>query len=292
MKGVSSALGLLPSSQLEEVNTIATIRTLLQSVNFRSELRSRFSPSANPIIRNRTKSSNRESRQLWVKRLDRSLRPLRPTRPKRNVRLRNRRETRRRRKGSRFSSVSYSLLRSFSSSIDETPSASRRDRPGRARTRDEIFALYCTFGEQPSPYRDFLAKILNILRDATEGLLSNAEVTPNSHSHLNPVVNLLQIYYREKGSRPVTRPQAICEKFDEFAHTMIEKLRRYEDQCRTFHENSINGLLSTLKQIGNFSFRLSQSFEVNWNRSNERRRSWLNSNWTNSSIRRRNFSTI
>ena len=31
------------------------------------------------------------------------------------------------------------------------------------------------------------------------------------------------------------------EKFDHYAQTMVEKLRNYEDQCRTYHENSING---------------------------------------------------
>jgi hypothetical protein len=54
------------------------------------------------------------------------------------------------------------------------------------------------------------------------------------------------MYYREKGSRPVTRPQAVCEKFDEFAQTMIEKLRKYEDQCRAYHETSVNGLSLSL----------------------------------------------
>ena len=62
------------------------------------------------------------------------------------------------------------------SSKDGTSSASRRDRSSRARTRDEIFALYCTFGETPHVGQDFLSKILNILREATEGLLSHAEV--------------------------------------------------------------------------------------------------------------------
>lgn len=37
IKGVSSALSLFPSGQLEEVNTIATIRTLLQSVEISFE---------------------------------------------------------------------------------------------------------------------------------------------------------------------------------------------------------------------------------------------------------------
>jgi hypothetical protein len=61
------------------------------------------------------------------------------------------------------------------------------------------------------------------------------------------------MYYREKGSRPVTRPQALREKFDEYAQIMIDKLKKYEEQCRTYHEQSINGLfvLSFTKLISN-----------------------------------------
>lgn len=62
------------------------------------------------------------------------------------------------------------------SSTSEASSTAKRDRPIRARTRDEIFALYCTFGEHPSTCQDFLAKISNILRESTEGLLSHGEV--------------------------------------------------------------------------------------------------------------------
>jgi hypothetical protein len=46
----------------------------------------------------------------------------------------------------------------------------------------------------------------------------------------------------------VTRPQALSEKFDEFAVIMIEKLKNYEEQCRTYHEQSINGLNYSLKK--------------------------------------------
>lgn len=41
----------------------------------------------------------------------------------------------------------------------------------------------------------------------------------------------------------MTRPQALREKFDEYAQTMVDKLRQYEEQCRVYHERSINGLL-------------------------------------------------
>jgi hypothetical protein len=63
-----------------------------------------------------------------------------------------------------------------SSSSDKTTPAIQRERPTRARTRDEIYAFYCTFGEKKHPGQDFLSKILNILRDSTEGLLTHSEV--------------------------------------------------------------------------------------------------------------------
>ncbi len=52
-----------------------------------------------------------------------------------------------------------------------------------------------------------------------------------------------QLYYKDKGTRPVTRPQALREKFDEYAQTMIDKLKHYEEQCRVYHEHSINGFV-------------------------------------------------
>ncbi|CAF4534188.1 unnamed protein product [Rotaria sp. Silwood1] len=121
-------------------------------------------------------------------------------------------------------------LSNIESSIDETRPATRRDRPNRARTRDEIYILYCTFGEKNHPGYDFLSKILNILRESTEGLLTHSE-----------------IFYRDKGPRPVTRPQALREKFDEFAHVMVEKLKSYEEQSRSYHENSINEFRNALE---------------------------------------------
>ncbi|CAF0808765.1 unnamed protein product [Rotaria sordida] len=132
-------------------------------------------------------------------------------------------------KKSKQNDKSQSLSNKESSS-DETRPATRRDRPIRARTRDEIYNLYCTFGEKKHTGQDFLSKILNILRESTEGLFTHSE-----------------IFYRDKGVRPVTRPQALREKFDEFAQVMIEKLKNYEEQCRSYHENSINEFRNVLE---------------------------------------------
>lgn len=41
----------------------------------------------------------------------------------------------------------------------------------------------------------------------------------------------------------MTRPQILREKFEEFALLVIEKLKNYEEQCRSYHESSINGMI-------------------------------------------------
>lgn len=55
-------------------------------------------------------------------------------------------------------------------------STTKRQPSGRAKTRDEIYALYCTFGEKKHTSHDFISNILNILRESIEGLLTHAEV--------------------------------------------------------------------------------------------------------------------
>ena len=78
-----------------------------------------------------------------------------------------------------------SLHRSIANEI--TP-GSRSDPPIRVRTRDEIYELYCTFGEKEPSGGDFLSRIMNILRNSTEGLLSHAEV--NDSINLYSLVSL------------------------------------------------------------------------------------------------------
>ena len=57
------------------------------------------------------------------------------------------------------------------------------------------------------------------------------------------------MFYRDKGSRPITRPQVLQEKFEDFAYMMIEKLKTYEDQCRTHRDHSINGMKYSLENF-------------------------------------------
>lgn len=76
-----------------------------------------------------------------------------------------------------------------SSAEGSTPGV-RRDRPSRAKTRDEIYAMYCTFGEKKHPGGDFLSKILNVLRESVEGMVTHAEV-----NHLEHLSILISSYF-------------------------------------------------------------------------------------------------
>ncbi|CAM4747075.1 unnamed protein product [Rotaria magnacalcarata] len=190
----SAGLSSLTGGHAEDLNTISTIRTLLHSKGDHHESDEIVEPGVPAALAYNTRSiaSASSTRSSQTK--------------KSSV-------TSKRRSTSHKGSVG-----------DESTPTVRRDRPSRTKTRDEIYALYCSFGEKRHPGQDFLSKIMNVLRDATEGLLSHAE-----------------IYYKEKGPRPVTRPLAVREKFDEYVTTMIEKLKLYEEQCRVYHEHSING---------------------------------------------------
>ena len=102
----------------------------------------------------------------------------------------------------------------------------------RAKTRDEMYSYYCTFGEHRHPGHDFKSNIINILRDTLEGILTNSEV-----------------YYREiqQQNRHPTRPQSIKESYVEFADVMIIKLKSYMAQCDLYHNQCLKGTLFSVK---------------------------------------------
>ncbi|CAF0926257.1 unnamed protein product [Adineta steineri] len=180
----------LTNGHPEEMNTISTIRTLLHKSEHQESDEIVEADMSNTLASNsRSLASRSSSRSSQVK----------------------------------FSNAKFKNKKRPSVDGSVASSTTRRNPQGRAKTRDEIYALYCIFGEKKHSDQDFISRILNVLRESNEGLLTHAE-----------------LYYREKGSRPVTRPQALREKFDDYANTMIEKLKSYEEQCRSYYEHSIN----------------------------------------------------
>ena len=50
-----------------------------------------------------------------------------------------------------------------------------------------------------------------------------------------------QIYYRQKGNRAVTRPQALQETFELCADVIIQKLQSYFQQADEYHNQCLQG---------------------------------------------------
>lgn len=97
-----------------------------------------------------------------------------------------------------------------------------------------------------------MARIRNILREGLEGLLATSEVllfpTPLvtfeilllSHSFIADSF-VRQMYYRQKGQRTPTRPQAIHENFDFCAEALVQRLTSYKTQSEEYHNSCIQG---------------------------------------------------
>ncbi len=50
-----------------------------------------------------------------------------------------------------------------------------------------------------------------------------------------------QLYYRQKGSRPPTRPEAIHESFELCADVIVAKLQSYMNQADEYHNQCLQG---------------------------------------------------
>ncbi|XP_074627275.1 coiled-coil domain-containing protein 180-like [Acropora palmata] len=91
---------------------------------------------------------------------------------------------------------------------------------------------YLVFGEKMEESRDFMARIRNTLREGLEGLLATAEM-----------------YYRQKGQRNPTRPQAIHENFDLCAEALDQRLISYKKQSEEYHNSCIQELRSQIQKF-------------------------------------------
>ena len=65
------------------------------------------------------------------------------------------------------------------------------------------------------------------------------------------------MYYRQKGARPVTRPQALQETFETCADVIVQKLQSYFTQADEYHNQCLQGIMScrncTLQTEGFFN---------------------------------------
>ncbi|XP_061169622.1 coiled-coil domain-containing protein 180-like isoform X3 [Saccostrea echinata] len=93
---------------------------------------------------------------------------------------------------------------------------------------------YLVFGEKEEEGEEnhILGIIKKTLREALDGLLTNAEM-----------------YYRSKGNRPVTRPQALQETFEACADVIVQKLQSYYTQSDEYHNQCLQEFRNQLTQL-------------------------------------------
>lgn len=93
---------------------------------------------------------------------------------------------------------------------------------------------YLVFGEKEEEGEEahILGIIKKTLREALDGLLTNAEM-----------------YYRSKGNRPVTRPQALQETFEACADVIVQKLQSYYTQSDEYHNQCLQEFRNQLAQL-------------------------------------------
>ncbi|XP_022107089.1 coiled-coil domain-containing protein 180-like [Acanthaster planci] len=98
---------------------------------------------------------------------------------------------------------------------------------------------YYVFGDKPERETHFLAQIRRILQDALEGLLTTAD-----------------LYYRQKGLRPPTRPRAIHETFELCADVVVSKLQSYFIQAEEYHNQCLQEFREQLERLEIFNGRV------------------------------------
>ena len=59
------------------------------------------------------------------------------------------------------------------------------------------------------------------------------------------------MYYRQKGSRPPTRPEAIHETFELCADVIVAKLQSYYHQADEYHNQCLQGIVEYLLGMEN-----------------------------------------
>ncbi|XP_069121816.1 LOW QUALITY PROTEIN: coiled-coil domain-containing protein 180-like [Argopecten irradians] len=102
-----------------------------------------------------------------------------------------------------------------------TPTHQRLRRSSKSTKFDK---KYLIFGEKDEEGEEnhLLGIVKRTLREALDGLLTSGEM-----------------YYRQKGNRMVTRPQALQETFDQFAEVITQKLSSYFTQTDEYHNQCL-----------------------------------------------------
>ncbi|XP_064648966.1 coiled-coil domain-containing protein 180-like isoform X2 [Lineus longissimus] len=104
-----------------------------------------------------------------------------------------------------------------------------------SKKQDKKYILFTELDDPEHEQLDashFLLKIKKIIKDASEGLNAASET-----------------YYRHKGTRPVTRPQALQETFEQSSDTIVQKLMSYFHQADEYHNQCLQEFRVQLNEL-------------------------------------------
>ncbi|XP_033732294.1 coiled-coil domain-containing protein 180-like isoform X1 [Pecten maximus] len=113
-----------------------------------------------------------------------------------------------------------------------TPTHQRLRRSSKSTKFDKKYLIFGEKDEEGEEHH-LLGIIKLTLREALDGLLTSGEM-----------------FYRQKGNRMVTRPQALQENFDQFAEVITQKLSSYFTQADEYHNQCLQeyrGQLTSLE---------------------------------------------
>lgn len=107
--------------------------------------------------------------------------------------------------------------------------------------KGKIDKKYFVFGEEAEEGEEnnFQGRIKQILRVTLEALLAISE-----------------LYYRQKGIRPVTRPEVLRESFDDCAEVLVQKCQFYSSQSDDYHNECLQEFRQQLSRLETLASRV------------------------------------
>jgi hypothetical protein len=120
-------------------------------------------------------------------------------------------------------------------------SAQKRAQSGKSGNKNKIDPKNYVFGDgsDPDEQTHFTGRVVSIVRDTQTALFSAAE-----------------IFYKQKGQRPVTRPTLMQESLDQCTDTLTQKLQSYVAQTDSYYNSCIHEFRQQLVQLEELTHRV------------------------------------
>ncbi|XP_076436919.1 coiled-coil domain-containing protein 180-like isoform X2 [Babylonia areolata] len=139
-----------------------------------------------------------------------------------------------------------SIPASDTGSLRRVPSGQSQRRNAKLSKSDKKFLLFgekegeeMTASSTSAEETHFVASIQCTLREALNGLLATAD-----------------LYYRQKGTRAVTRPQVLQETFEQCQDVVTQKLQSYYQQCDDYHNQCLQEFRQQLNKVEQLASRV------------------------------------